>query len=142
MTKGKGFCRFIVYVVPAEDEKLSYLELARKALADYQRRQGEAACLATEEPTTPADDPILTVDQWYPEFRNLHRATIAECGDFDYDEAKKNQPKLYTDIKNIENRIDAIDEVRLSVVVSLMREWRHLLQDAVTEQRRATTKTT
>ena len=71
-----------------------------------------------------ADDPILSVEQWYPEFHRYHLAVVAEASDFDYGWIRQNRPDLYRQIKNKENEIDVLETARLSEVVAIMREWR------------------
>ena len=81
--------------------------------------------------TVQIDDPMVPLDAWYPVFSQLHRTVIAEAGDFDY---AKCRPDLYRQIRDAENAIDRMDEVRLSEVVAAMAVWRGLILKAVLEQ--------
>lgn len=81
------------------------------------------------------NDPVLSLEVWYPVFHQLHLRVASETKGFDYRWVKDNRPKLHRRIKTIEDRIDALQEVRLSTVLSTMREWRELVLKAYFEQR-------
>src|SRR5262245_19093080 len=78
----------------------------------------------TENTPEPANDPILSVEQWYPEFHRFHIAVIAETPDFDFGWVRENRPEIYRAIKAKENEIDALGAAQLSHVMVLLREWR------------------
>jgi hypothetical protein len=96
----------------------------------------ELASMATNRPER-ADDPILSVEQWYPEFHRFHTTVVAETPDFDYGWLSHNRPDLYRQIKAKEDQIDGLDAPRLSKVMAVMREWRELILTAEFERKQA-----
>ena len=90
----------------------------------------------------PLDDPIISVDAWYPTFHQMHVAVVAESPDFDYRELKHQNLELYSQIKAAEARIDALEDARLSEVMAIMTEWRGLILKATFEQRQRTAAAT
>ena len=94
---------------------MSYLDLAKKAEMDLQ-------------------DPILTPEQWYPEFHRFHVQVVRSTPDLDWRWVRKDRPELYAAIKAIEDTIDGLGDARLSDVLNLMREWRDLILKAESER--------
>jgi hypothetical protein len=91
---------------------------------------------STSAPQSPSiDDPLLSVEQWYPEFHRFHMAVVAETPEFDYGWLRHNRPELYRAIKAKEDEIDALGATRLSQVMALLREWRELILTACFNQR-------
>ncbi len=80
------------------------------------------------------EDPILTIAQWYPYFRDFHHKVIVETSSFDYLWLKEHRPDLYQAIKAKENELDAIQEARLSEVMAIVRQWRELVLKAEFER--------
>jgi hypothetical protein len=78
-------------------------------------------------------DPLLTLDNWYPEFQRFHRKVVLETPSFDYVRARQQQPELYKRIKAKEAELDALQEARLSKVMTIMHEWRELILRAEKE---------
>lgn len=76
------------------------------------------------------DDPLLTPEQWYPEFHRFHVHVCHEIPDFDRLWVKQHRSHLYQKIKSLENQIDALGEAKLSEVMVIMREWRELILSA------------
>ena len=111
---------------------MSYLELAKRLHAELKASRAEP-----DIPTIPAepDDPLLTIEHWYPEFHRLHRSVVHETRDFDYAWVRQNQPSLYREIKLKEQQIDHLHECRMSAVMDLIRDWRGLILRAYTVQR-------
>jgi hypothetical protein len=101
-------------------------------LTDKDRQKVRRLATTTKPETTPEpdDDPLLRVEQWYPEFHRLHMAVVAETPDFDYGWLRQHRPDLYQRIKDKENAIDALETVRLSEIMAIMTEWRWLMMDA------------
>ena len=82
-------------------------------------------------------DPIVSIYQWYPDFRDFHHKVIAETPDFDYLWLKTHKPDLYQTIRAKENALDDLRDARLSEIMAIMREWRGLILQAEFERRRA-----
>ena len=97
-----------------------YLETAKKAEQRLKR-------------SSLPEDPVLSLDQWYPHFRDFHHGVIAETADFDYGWLRTNRPDLYQSIKAKENELDALGEARLSEVMEIMGQWRALILQAELE---------
>jgi hypothetical protein len=116
---------------------MDYLEIARRAKADFRKAQAvlRQGWQAEEES---ADDPILLVEEWYPEFHRFHMAVVHETSDFDYGWVRQNRPDLYGRIKVKEDEIDALGATRLSQVMALLREWRELILTVEFERQKFT----
>ena len=116
--------------------KSTAFDIAQKHFKTQETAPVDANRPATIPPPEPipADDPIISVDAWYPTFHQMHVAVVAESPDFDYGELKHENLELYSKIKAAEARIDALEEVRLSEVMAIMTEWRGLLLKATFEQ--------
>ncbi len=84
------------------------------------------------------EDPILTPEQWYPEFHRFHVQVVQETPDLDWQWLREQQPDLHKSIKDKENELDALGEARLSEVMEIMREWRALILQAEMEATKAT----
>jgi hypothetical protein len=82
------------------------------------------------------DDPILSPDDWYPEFRAFHHQVIRETPDFDYLALKERQRDLYDAIKAKEKELDSLGPAPLSRVMEIMRDWRALILEAEAERRK------
>ena len=80
------------------------------------------------------DDPILTPEQWWPEFHRFHVEVVRSTPDLDWKWLREERPELHRTIKGIEDTIDGLGDARLSDVLSLMREWRGLVLKAESEQ--------
>jgi len=87
------------------------------------------------------EDPILTAEQWYPDFRDLHRKIILETPHFDYGWLRINRPELYWAIKTKESELDALQDTKLSKIKGIMKAWRELLLEAEFERRKHDRKT-
>ena len=98
---------------------MSYLDLAKKAERDLRAQ---------------AEDPILTLEQWYPEFHRFHIQVVQETPNLDWQWIRDKRPELHRAIKGIEDTIDGLGDARLSDVLSLMREWRDLILKAESER--------
>jgi len=96
-----------------------------KALIEELREQKEEVKSFLNE-----EDPILTPEHWIPHFRDLHHKVIKESPDFDYGWLQANRLDLYRAIKAKENELDALGDARLSVIMTIMREWRGLILQA------------
>ena len=81
-----------------------------------------------------ADDIVLSLEQWYPHFRDYHHRVVSESPDFDYRWLHQNKPNLFQAIKLKEKEIDALRSARLSQVMALLREWRELVLTAEFER--------
>ena len=124
------------------------LEKARAIMHGATRLTASAAPVDANRPATipypepsPADDPIISVDAWYPTFHQMHVAVVAESPDFDYGELKQQNLELYSEIKAAEAQIDALEDARLSEVMAIMTEWRGLILKATFEQRQRKAET-
>ena len=73
------------------------------------------------------DDPILSLDAWYPVFKEFHHRVVIETPNFDYLLLKEHRPDLYQAIKVKEAELDSLRDVRLSEVTAIMHEWRTLV---------------
>jgi hypothetical protein len=104
-----------------------------KALLHELREQRDAVKAQLLQP-----DPIITVEEWYPHFRDFHRRVIRETPNFDYLWLRKQHPDLYREIKTKEAEIDALGPARLLEVMATMAEWRRLIVEAEFERRRDT----
>ena len=62
------------------------------------------------------DDPIVSREQWEPEFWSYHEAVLNQTPDFDRNWLLANDPGLYYAIRSAEERINALGEARLSKV--------------------------
>ncbi len=82
-----------------------------------------------------SNDPLLSPDQWYPDFRDFHHKVIKETPDFDYGWLRANRPELYRAIRDEENELDALQKARLSEVMAIMDEWRKLVLKAEFESK-------
>jgi hypothetical protein len=105
---------------------MDYLEIARRAKADFRKMQ-VALRQRWQSGEEPADEPILSVAQWYPEFHRFHMAVVNETPGFDYGWVRHNRPDLYRRIRVKEDEIDALGVARLSQVMELLRQWRELI---------------
>jgi len=76
------------------------------------------------------DDPILTREQWYPEFQRFHVEVVRRTPNLDWIWLRERQPELHRAIQGIEDRIDSLGNARLSVVMEIMTDWRALVQNA------------
>lgn len=110
-------------------------DVETKALLNELRRHREEVRQSLAAAESANDDPILTLDQWYPEFRAFHHHVVDETPDLDFIWLRQNRPDLYRAIKVKESEIDALQSTRLSEVMAIMRAWRDLILRAVTEQR-------
>ncbi len=81
-------------------------------------------------------DPILTLYQWYPDFRDFHHKVIAETVDFENGWLRVNRPDLFQAIKAKENELDSLQEAKLSEVMSIIQVWRELVLKAEFERER------
>jgi len=117
---------------------MSYLDIVRRTKEQLVQRPEAALSKEATAETEIVDDPVLSPEQWYPEFHRFHMAVIAETPDFDYGWLRRNRLVLYRQIKAKENEIDALGSARLSNVMALMREWRELILMAEFERRRST----
>lgn len=81
------------------------------------------------------DDPILPVEAWFPVFKALHRKVIAETRNFDYGWLRRNRLDLYQAIRTKEDELDALQEVKLSEIMTIIREWRELVLKAEFESK-------
>jgi len=79
------------------------------------------------------DDPVLSPDQWYSEFHRFHIQVVKETPDLDWQQVKREHPELHQAIKAKENEIDSLGNVRLSVVMGIMTEWRQLVMQVVSK---------
>jgi len=84
------------------------------------------------------EDPTLSREQWYPQFRDFHHKVIKETPDFDYCWLRANRPDLYQLIKTKEEDLDALGDAKLSQVMAIMREWRGLILRAEMESTKTT----
>lgn len=80
-----------------------------------------------------SNDPLLSPDQWYRDFRDFHHKVIKETPDFDYSWLRANREDLIQAIKAKEDQLDALQEAKLSEVMAIMREWRKLVLKAELE---------
>jgi hypothetical protein len=132
----KGGLYHVATAIPAttatgkERKTRTVARIATVAVASPQNMAGDRSAQAT--------DPLLSVEQWYPEFHRFHMAVIAETPDFDYGWLRRNRLVLYQEIKAAENEIDALGSARLSNVIALMRQWRELILMAEFERRQST----
>lgn len=107
--------------------KAAQSEVVKRALAMLHSR-------AEPEAKAVQDDPVLDPGQWYPEFHRLHMQAVHETPDFDYAWVRRNRPELYREIKAIEDRIDTLQQARLSEIVGIITQWRELVLRAFFEQ--------
>jgi len=84
------------------------------------------------------EDPILTPEQWYPEFHRFHVQVVQETPNLDWQWLKEQRPDLYTAIRDKENDLDALGDARLSEVMEIMGEWRELILQAEMEATKTT----
>jgi len=109
---------------------MSYLATAKKA--EQKLRQCFQVVDADEGATL--DDPILSPDQWYPEFHRFHVQVVQENPNLDWQWLREQRPDLYQAIKTKENELDGLQEARLSQVMEMMRQWRGLILQAESER--------
>ena len=83
------------------------------------------------------EDPILTPEQWYPEFHRFHVQVVQETPNLEWQWLREHQPDLYRVIKGRENELDALGEARLSEVMEIMGQWRALILQAEMEATKA-----
>ena len=103
------------------------------------RRLAQAESCASEEKasTTPRDDdPLLSPGEWYLHFTAFVTEVYKATPDFDLAWLRNNRTDLYQQIRAIEDQIDRLQEVRLSEIMSMMREWRTLILRADFELRK------
>jgi hypothetical protein len=115
------------------------------------KRQPDGRVLARRKdgrPLTPEDhqmakkmidreDPILTVEQWLPEFLAFHRQVVREIPDFDWGWIREHRPETHKALRTKEAEIDALREAPLSRVMRIMREWRDIVLNAEFERKKA-----
>ena len=70
-------------------------------------------------------DPILTLNQWYPDFKEHHLKAVSRIPDWAW--LRENRPDLDRAIRNKEAELDTLKYARLSEVMAIMREWRKLI---------------
>lgn len=99
---------------------MSYLETAKRAEQGLKRG-------------SQPDDPVLSLDQWYPEFHRFHVQVVQETPNLDWQWLREQRPDLYRSIKAKESELDALGEARLSEVMEIMGEWRGLMLRAEVE---------
>jgi len=91
----------------------------------------KGSLLISNKPVIPVssgdEDPILTLNQWYPIFKELHRKVVAETPNFDYLWLKEHRPDLYQAISVKEAELDSLRDARLSEIMAIIREWRTLI---------------
>ncbi len=71
-----------------------------KALLQELREHKEEVKLFLNE-----EDPILTPEQWYPEFHRFHVQAVQETPNLDWQWLREQRPDLYTGIKDKENEL-------------------------------------
>ena len=103
-----------------------------KALIDELREHREEVKAFLNE-----EDPILTPEQWYPEFYRFHVQVVQETPDLDWQWLGEQRPDLYRTIKGREHELDALGEARLSEVMKIMGQWRGLILKAEREATKA-----
>jgi hypothetical protein len=121
----------------SEKRYVDYLEIARRAKADFRKMQ-VVLRQGWQPGEEPADEPILSVEQWYPEFHRFHMAVVNQTPGFDYGWVRHNRPDLYRRIRVKEDEIDALSGARLSHVMALLREWREMVLTAEFERQQFT----
>jgi len=88
------------------------------------------------------EDPILTLEQWYPEFHRFHVQVVEALNPDWWQRIREQRPDLYGAIRGKENELDALNDARLSEVMAIMREWRELVLQAEREITDIATKST
>jgi len=104
---------------------MSYLETAKRA---------EQRLKQCSQQDTTQDDPILSPDQWYPEFHHFHIQVVQETLDLDWQWLREQRPDLYQSLKDRENELDTLGAARLSEVMGIMGKWRGLILQAESQR--------
>lgn len=78
-------------------------------------------------------DPVVSVETWFPVFRELVDRVLAK-NVFDYRWVREHRPDLYGKIKAVEARIDALNAARISEVMEVAHVWRELTLKAAADQ--------
>jgi len=86
------------------------------------------------------DDPIVSREQWEPEFRGYRDIVLNRSPGFDPKWLQANDPSLNYEIRLAEDRIDGLDNVPLSKVMELVGEWRKLILEAELKRKEARKK--
>lgn len=86
------------------------------------------------------DDPIVSREQWEPEFWGYRDVVLNRSQNFDPEWLQANDPGLYYAIRSAEDRIDALDNVPLSKVMEIAGEWRKLVLEAEFKRKEARKK--
>jgi len=86
------------------------------------------------------DDPIVSREQWEPEFWSYHEAVLNQAPDFDLEWLQANEPGLNYEIRLAEELIDKLGGARLSKVREIMGEWRKLILEAELKRKEARKK--
>lgn len=115
---------------------MSYLAAAKKAEQKLKQCSLVVDHVDADEAAT-QDDPILSLDQWYPEFHRFHAQVVQETPNLDWQWLREQRPDLYQTIKDRENELDALGDARLSRVMGITREWRELILRAENERQGA-----
>ena len=84
------------------------------------------------------DEPILTPDQWYPEFHRFRVQVAQGTPDLDWAWLKEHRSELFQAIRDKEAKLDRLGDARLSEVMAIMGEWRELILKAEFERVDAT----
>jgi len=122
-----------------------FLEGGRLMVRTPQEPQGDVRAMIEElrankkevELFLNGEDPTLTLEQWYPHFRDLHHKVIEETLDFDWQWLREQRPVLFQSIRDKEAELDRLGDARLSKVVEIMAEWRGLVLQAEMEVTKA-----
>lgn len=80
------------------------------------------------------DDPILTPEQWWPEFHRFHVGVVRETLSLDWGWLRGHRPELFQSILDTEAELDRLGDTRLSEVMQVMGKWRRLILRAESER--------
>jgi hypothetical protein len=108
-------------------------KLQGRDVRDWERHLDQ---LKSQTQAVTVDDPLLTVETWFPIFHQFHAKVIAETQGFDYRWLKEHRPELHRQIKAVECHIDSFQHARLSAIMTAMHDWRALVLKAHFEQKK------
>jgi len=84
------------------------------------------------------DDPILSVDEWLPEYLAFRKKVYQQVKDANiWGYARTEKPELYAKLRAAEAKLDGPSDARLSEVMELLGQWRAVMLQIQFEEVRA-----
>jgi len=112
-------------------ELIELLRSRKEELFDALHREVDLECeaaMAQEDPTQNESDPILTVNQWLPEYLTFRKDLYQRVKDTAiWAKNPAVTPILYVQLKEIEAELDALKEARLSEVMELLERFQEVV---------------